>query len=274
MIFQFSSVQSLSYVRLSVIPRSVARQPPLLVKSPIKNTRMSCHFCVVINGVYMLTTTSQSIPPPAPHFPLVCSLHLCLYFCFVINIICTTFFLVFFRLHIYELMLFGFLWLSSLCKTVSRSTTSLQMTWILQLNSLRAGLSVEDFTSATNAWLKSVLVEICSFSLLPNLSNHLALGFSSVQSLISVWFIATPWTAARQASLSITNSWSLPKLTSIELVMPSNHLILCHPPSSRLQSFPASGSFQMSQFFASGGQGIGVSTSTSVLQWTPRTDLL
>ena len=39
----------------------------------------------------------------------------------------------------------------------------------------------------------------------------------------------TPWTAARQASLSITNSWSLPKFVSIELVMPSNHLILCHP---------------------------------------------
>ena len=104
-----AAVQSLSCVRLSVTPWSVARQPPLLVKSPIKNTRMSCHFCVVINGVYMLTTISQSIPPPAPHFPLVCSLHLCLYFCFVINIVCTTFFLVFFRLHIYELMLFGFL---------------------------------------------------------------------------------------------------------------------------------------------------------------------
>ena len=41
--------------------------------------------------------------------------------------------------------------------------------------------------------------------------------------------LSTPWTAARQASLSITNSWSLPKLISIELVMPSNHLILCHP---------------------------------------------
>ena len=39
----------------------------------------------------------------------------------------------------------------------------------------------------------------------------------------------TPWTAAHQASLSIANSWSLPKLMSIELVMPSNHLILCHP---------------------------------------------
>ena len=53
--------------------------------------------------------------------------------------------------------------------------------------------------------------------------------FSSVQSLSRVRLFATPWTAARQASLSITNSWSSPKLTSIELVMPSSHLILCHP---------------------------------------------
>ena len=50
---------------------------------------------------------------------------------------------------------------------------------------------------------------------------------SSVQSLCHVWLFATPWTAARQASLSITNSRSLPKLMSIESVMPSNHLILC-----------------------------------------------
>ena len=53
--------------------------------------------------------------------------------------------------------------------------------------------------------------------------------FSSVQSLSCVRLFATPWTAARQASLSITNSRSLPKLMSIESVMPSNHLILCHP---------------------------------------------
>ena len=51
---------------------------------------------------------------------------------------------------------------------------------------------------------------------------------SSVQSLSHVWLFATPWTTARQASLSITNSWILPKLMSIELVMPSNHLILFH----------------------------------------------
>ena len=51
----------------------------------------------------------------------------------------------------------------------------------------------------------------------------------SVQSLSRVWLFATPWTAACQASLSITNSRSLPKPMSIELVMPYTHLILCHP---------------------------------------------
>ena len=54
-------------------------------------------------------------------------------------------------------------------------------------------------------------------------------GISSVQSLSCVQLFVTPWTAVRQASLSITNSWSLLKLMSIESVMPSNHLILCGP---------------------------------------------
>ena len=53
--------------------------------------------------------------------------------------------------------------------------------------------------------------------------------FSLVQSLSHVQLFVTPWTAVRQASLSFTNSRSLLKLMSIELVMPSNHLILCHP---------------------------------------------
>jgi len=52
---------------------------------------------------------------------------------------------------------------------------------------------------------------------------------SSVQSLSCVWVFVTPWTVPREASLSITNSRSLPKLTSIESAMPSNHLILCFP---------------------------------------------
>ena len=53
--------------------------------------------------------------------------------------------------------------------------------------------------------------------------------FNSVQSLSRVWLFATAWISARQASLSITNSWTLIKLMSIESVMPSSHLILCHP---------------------------------------------
>ena len=57
----------------------------------------------------------------------------------------------------------------------------------------------------------------------------LHLQFSSIQSLSRVWLFATPWIAACQASLSITNSWSSPKLMSIESVMPSSHLILCRP---------------------------------------------
>ena len=89
--------------------------------------------------------------------------------------------------------------------------------------------------------------------------------FSSVQLLSRVRLFATPWTAARQASLSITSSWSLLRLMSIESVMPSNHSSSVVPFSSHLQSFPASGSFPMSQFFASGGQSIGVSASASVL---------
>ena len=60
-------------------------------------------------------------------------------------------------------------------------------------------------------------------------SNCLRIAVSSVQSLSHVQPFVTPWTAACQASLSIINSWSLLKLMSIELVMPSNHLILCHP---------------------------------------------
>ena len=89
--------------------------------------------------------------------------------------------------------------------------------------------------------------------------------FSSVQSLSRVQLFATPWTAAHQASLSTTSSWSLLKLISIESVMPSNHLILCCPLLLLPSIFPASGSFQMNQLFASRGQSIGVSASVSVL---------
>ena len=85
------------------------------------------------------------------------------------------------------------------------------------------------------------------------------------ESLSHVWLFVTPWTAAHQASLSLTVSWSLPKFMSIELMMLPNHLILCHLLSFCLWSFPALGSFPMSQLFASGGQNIVTSALASVL---------
>ena len=92
-----------------------------------------------------------------------------------------------------------------------------------------------------------------------------AIQFSLVQSLSRVQFFVTPWTIARQASLSITNSRSLLKRMFIESVMPSNRLILCHLLLLLPSIFPASGSFPKCQFFTSGGQSIGASASASVL---------
>ena len=87
----------------------------------------------------------------------------------------------------------------------------------------------------------------------------------SVQSLSLVWLFATLWITAQQASLSIMNFWSLPKLMSKSQWRRPTISSSVIPFSSCLQSLPASGSFQMSQFFAAGGQSIGVSASASVL---------
>ena len=100
----------------------------------------------------------------------------------------------------------------------------------------------------------------CHFSLL----RRRIWCFSSVQSLSHVRPFATSWTAAWQASLSINNSWSLLKLMSIELLMPSNHLILCRP-LLLLPSFLPSFRVFSSEFFTSGDQRIRVSVSASVL---------
>ena len=98
--------------------------------------------------------------------------------------------------------------------------------------------------------------------------------FNSLQSLSHVRLFATPWIAVRQDSLSITNSQSSLRLMSIESVMPSSHLILCHP-ILLLPPIPrASESFPMSQLFAWGGQSTGVSALASFLPkksqgWSP-----
>ena len=94
------------------------------------------------------------------------------------------------------------------------------------------------------------------------------MAFSSVQSLSHVQHFATPWPAALQASLSMTNSQSSLKLMSIELVMPSITSVVSSsvvPFSSCLQFLQASGSFPVSKLYTSGGQSIGVSVSASVL---------
>ena len=97
-------------------------------------------------------------------------------------------------------------------------------------------------------------------------SEAFCLGsFNTVQSFSRVWFFMTPCTAAQQASLSSTNPQSLLKLMSIVPVMPNNHLILCHPLLLLPSIFPSIRVFSMGQFFASGGQSIGVSDSPSVL---------
>ena len=98
--------------------------------------------------------------------------------------------------------------------------------------------------------------------------------FSSVQSLSHVRLFATTWIAVCQASLSITNSWSSLRLTSIKSVMPSSHLIFYCPFSSCSQSLPASESFPMSQLFPWGSQSTGVSALASFLPkntqgWSP-----
>ena len=86
-----------------------------------------------------------------------------------------------------------------------------------------------------------------------------------VQSISHVQLFATPWTVARQASLSFTISWSLLKLMSIESVMPSNLLSLCCPLLLLPSTFPEFRSFLMSWLFTSGGLSIGTSASASVL---------
>ena len=99
-------------------------------------------------------------------------------------------------------------------------------------------------------------------------SENLIITFVVVQSLSHIWLFATPWTTAHQASLFFTISVSLLKLMHIESVMPSNHLILCHPLLLLPSLFLSIMSFLVSQLFASGGQSTEASASASVLPMT------
>ena len=107
---------------------------------------------------------------------------------------------------------------------------------------------------------------------LDSLVATMSISFVIVQSLSRVQLFRTPWTAAHEASLFFTLSWSLLKLMSIESVMPSNHLILSCLLLFCPQSFPASGSFPMSQLFPSSGPGALASASVlavNIQDWFP-----
>ena len=85
------------------------------------------------------------------------------------------------------------------------------------------------YTILANWKIKAMIISIGAEKAFDKIQHPFMIQFSSIQSLSPVRLFATPWIPAHQASLSITNSWSLPKLMSIESVMPSSHLILCLP---------------------------------------------
>ena len=122
--------------------------------------------------------------------------------------------------------------------------TVTHLSWVAQHGMVHSFIELRKPLHRDKAVIHEGGCDLCSNSKWePNLKveDGAYIQFSSVQSLSRVQFFATPWISARQASLSITNSWSLLKLMSIELVMPSSHLILCPllllppiPPSIRV----------------------------------------
>ena len=111
-------------------------------------------------------------------------------------------------------------------------------------------------------------IQVLHFGLFPSVQ------FSSLQSLSRVRLFATPWTAVRQASLSINNSWSLPKLTFIESVMPSSHLILSFPSPPTPNPSQHQGLFQWVSSSHQVAKVLEFQLQHQSFQWTPRTGLL
>ena len=142
---------------------------------------------------------------------------------------------------------------------------------------------IQNFKTPRKTWSNLVKIHVyydyylfCKQAPSGIFSNAILLvQFSSVQSLSHVWLFGTPWTAARQASLSITNSQSLLKLMSIESVMPSNHLILCCPlllPPSIFTSIKVF--FQWVSSSNQVAKVLELQLQHQSFQWTLRTDLL
>ena len=125
-------------------------------------------------------------------------------------------------------------------------------------------LNVKCVRNISFSFLHSYVYFWICFSIRCLIHLHI-LQFSSVQSLSRVRLFTTPWIAARQDSLSITNSWSSPKLMSIKSVMPSSHLILCHPLLLLPPIPPSIRVFSNGSTFSMRCQSIGVSALASVL---------
>ena len=132
----------------------------------------------------------------------------------------------------------------------------LRTTWTLVMNS---GSAIHRYMSLNISLSSSIFFHKMQINI-PILINVVV-----VQVLSCVQLFATPWTTACQASLSFTISWSCLKIISFESVMPSDHLVLCHPLLFLPSSFPASVFFPVSQIFASVGQSIVASASALVL---------
>ena len=142
--------------------------------------------------------------------------------------------------------------------------------YILKVNPLSVVSFAIIFSHSEGCLFPLFIVSFAVKQLLSLIRSHLFIFvfnfcYSTVHLLICVRLFETLWTAACQASLFIVNFQSLLRLMSIELVMPSNISSSVVPFPSCLQSFPASGSFPVSQFVTSGGQSTGVSASASVL---------
>ena len=149
--------------------------------------------------------------------------------------------------------------LSQGCKDFSVSTS--QLVWYKYVNKLKNKNHIIFSIDAekllikfnTDLWLKKKTLQ------------KVGIEGTSGHSLSCVQLFVTPWTAAHQASLSITNYCSLLKLMSLESVMPSNHLILCCPLLLSPSIFPSIRVFSNESVFTTGGQSVGVSASASVL---------
>ena len=122
------------------------------------------------------------------------------------------------------------------------------------------------------------MAAVTNYHKLIGLKQHkfilISIQFCSVQSLCHVWLFATPWFAAHQASLSITNSWSLLRLLSIESMMPFNYLILCHPLLFLPSIFPSIRVFSNESVFRIRWPKYWFQLQHQSYQWIVRTDFL